>query len=105
MIILVKNQLIACPSEAVRHGGGHRTKNLQGEREKSKRREERKREERSKRGEKGRREEERQNNPFTPWNCQKMIKDMERERKSTGKTEEEAEKARENIATEKRFEM
>ena len=33
------------PSEAVRHGGGRRTKNLQGEREKRKRREERKRKE------------------------------------------------------------
>ena len=36
----------AGPSEAVRHGGGRRTKNLQGEREKRKRREERKRGER-----------------------------------------------------------
>ena len=35
----------AGPSEAVRHGGGRRTKNLQGEREKRKRREERKRKE------------------------------------------------------------
>ena len=42
------------PSEAVRHGGGRRTKNLQREREKRKRREERNRkEEKEKRGEKG----------------------------------------------------
>ena len=33
------------PSEAVRHGGGRRTENLQGEREKRTRREERKRKE------------------------------------------------------------
>ena len=43
----------AAPSEGVRHGGGRRTKNLQGEREKRKRREERKRkEEKEKREEK-----------------------------------------------------
>ena len=41
------------PSEAVRHGGGRRTKNLQGEREKRERREERKRkDEKEKREEK-----------------------------------------------------
>ena len=40
------------PSEAVRHGGGRRTKNLQGERERKKR-EGTKRGERERRGEKG----------------------------------------------------
>ena len=51
------------PSEAVRHGGGRRTKNLQGEREKRKRREEGKRKEekekREEKGKKGRGEQER----------------------------------------------
>ena len=50
-----QRNLTAGPSEAVRHGGGRRTKNLQGEKEKSKKRKERKkerREEKEKRGEK-----------------------------------------------------
>ena len=46
------------PSEAVRHGGGRRTKNLQGERKKRKRREEGKRKEEKKRGKQERKEEE-----------------------------------------------
>ena len=49
----MKSDPQAGPSEAVRHGGGRRTKNLQGDREKRKRREERKRTERRKKERKG----------------------------------------------------
>ena len=77
----------AGPSETVRHGGGCRTKNLQEERKKRKRREERKREERRKK-ERGAERKERETEEskrercimdvkYPPWNCQKIIKDME----------------------------
>ena len=89
---LCGNKFIACsilkhagPSEAVRHGGGRRTKTLQGEREK---RGERKSEERKER--KGRGEEEGQTYyecKTHPWNCQKIIKDTERGKKKQGKGE------------------
>ena len=75
------------PSEAGRHGGGRRTKNLQGEREKRKRREEKEkrgeRKERRKRKERERSSREKDvlclyGCKTPPENCQKIIKDTKR---------------------------
>ena len=69
--------LVTGLSKAMQHGGGRRTKNLQGEREKWKRREERKRkEEKEKREEKKERKGEKGKRCIRPMNCQKGLHEL-----------------------------